>query len=197
MSGALCSVEGCGRTAVTRGMCRMHYARARRADPSRPRCAQAGCRHAVHARGWCQGHYLKHEADRLKARPSRDGYIMKGTQLAHVLIAEKVLGRKLPEGALVHHVNGDKADNRNANLVICPDEAYHNLIHMRMRALAATGDANSLYCNKCKLWGSPDVFHRLRNGVARHKPGLCARGMREPQRTKRPDTVPENQGKLF
>lgn len=40
-------------------------------------------------------------------------------QYVHILVAEKALGRTLPKGAEVHHVNEDRADNRNTNLVIC------------------------------------------------------------------------------
>jgi hypothetical protein len=51
----------------------------------------------------------------------------------HVLVAERALGKPLPKGAKVHHVNGIKSDNRPENLVICPDEAYHQLLHKRQR----------------------------------------------------------------
>jgi hypothetical protein len=43
----------------------------------------------------------------------------RGAVFESVLIAEKVLGKPLPEGAHVHHVNEIKDDNRNSNLVIC------------------------------------------------------------------------------
>lgn len=51
----------------------------------------------------------------------------------HVLVAEKALGRYLPDGVEVHHVNEIKHDNRGSNLVICEDQAYHRLLHKRMR----------------------------------------------------------------
>ena len=53
----------------------------------------------------------------------------------HVLIAEKALGKPLPKGAQVHHLNERKGDNRNTNLVVCPDDAYHKLLHKRARDL--------------------------------------------------------------
>lgn len=53
----------------------------------------------------------------------------------HVLVAEKALGKKLPHGAVAHHVNRNRADNRPSNLVICPNEKYHRLLHKRMREL--------------------------------------------------------------
>ena len=55
----------------------------------------------------------------------------------HVAVAERALGKPLPLGAEIHHVNEDKSDNRPENLVICPNAKYHALLHMRMRAIAS------------------------------------------------------------
>ena len=50
----------------------------------------------------------------------------------HIIIAEKALGKHLPTGAVVHHW-GAKDDNFGGNLVICPNRAYHNFLHKRIR----------------------------------------------------------------
>ena len=53
----------------------------------------------------------------------------------HVLLAERALGKPLPKGAVVHHT-GERHDNHGPfKLVICPDIAYHSLIHKRMKEL--------------------------------------------------------------
>jgi hypothetical protein len=59
----------------------------------------------------------------------------------HVLVAENALGRHLPPKAVVHHVNGDKTDNRPENLVVCESRAYHALIEARTRAYHRKKDA--------------------------------------------------------
>ena len=50
----------------------------------------------------------------------------------HVLIAENVLGRPLRRDECVHHINGDKLDNRNCNLLIC-SRSYHTWLHWTER----------------------------------------------------------------
>lgn len=49
----------------------------------------------------------------------------------HTVIAEKILGRKLKRNECVHHVDLNKSNNLNSNLVIC-DLAYHRFLHHRM-----------------------------------------------------------------
>src|SRR5690349_17194171 len=59
----VCSVEGCDRAVVARGICRRHYARLHRtgqleARPWRPKsqCAVEGCERISEARGYCSLH---------------------------------------------------------------------------------------------------------------------------------------------
>ena len=97
--------------------------------------------------------------------PHVGGYVMapapgharahKGYVFEHILVVERAIGRLLRRPECVHHINGDRADNRGANLVACQDQAYHSLLHQRARALAACGHAAWLTCNYCKQWADP------------------------------------------
>lgn len=79
---------------------------------------------------------------------NRDGYVM-----THRLIAEKALGRYLDPRNVVHHVDRNPINNANSNLVICEDQAYHALLHRRMRAYEACGNPNARKCWICGQWG--------------------------------------------
>ena len=94
-----------------------------------------------------------------------------GRRYAHVLIAEAAVGRKLPRGSCVHHADGDGTNNEKTNLVICPSQAYHKLLHVRMNALNESGHVDWRKCVFCKKYDSPQnlviksrVYH-----------GICAR----------------------
>lgn len=81
-------------------------------------------------KNWHGGSY-KHEQGYIRVHVGGNKYRME-----HVLIAEKALGKPLPPKAIVHHMNGDPGDNKTPwNLVVCPDQDYHLLLHRRAQAL--------------------------------------------------------------
>lgn len=132
------------------------------------KCSIDGCEKPVRARGWCEmhhGRWRRHgnpltllNAPHGSGSKDKAGYVKFGgvdnpeRKRQHVLVAEKALGKSLPAKAVVHHANEITSDNRPENLVICPNEKYHNLLHKRMRALKACGNPDYLKCKICKAY---------------------------------------------
>lgn len=79
------------------------------------------------------------------------GYRKKASRFEHRIIAERVVGRSLPATVVIHHVNGQPADNRHSNLVICENSAYHSLLHVRARIVKRGGDPQrQKICSGCQ-----------------------------------------------
>lgn len=142
---APCKIDGCEGLVKGRGWCAMHYARWKRwGDPNivqtgwRERrrkhpltCTFEGCDLPTSNRGWCEKHYRRwrkwgdpaicmweHLPDRWSTYA--DGY--KGKMIGgkivaqHRYVMEQHLGRNLLPHENVHHLNGDRGDNRIDNL---------------------------------------------------------------------------------
>lgn len=75
----------------------------------------------------------------------------------HRYIMQQHLGRKLKRNEYVHHINGDKRDNRLENLVVMSPQDHgtlHNLIHPKTKP-----------CKVCGKIFTPPIKHRARNTI--------------------------------
>lgn len=64
-----------------------------------------------------------------KREGKRDAYVTRHGLLEHRVMAERILGRQLREGEVVHHINRDKQDNRLENLMIFSSASEHAKWH--------------------------------------------------------------------
>lgn len=94
-----CSVEGCTARYASNGLCKAHNQRRRLGKPLDTPFRVV----APHGSGF------NHQGYR---RIGRNGKKV----LAHRLVMEEILGRPLLANENVHHINGDRSDNRSENL---------------------------------------------------------------------------------
>lgn len=133
----ICSVENCSAKTESRGLCHTHYVGAvRRGEIQTRKMVPFGSGHVDHRGVRFVG---------INGKPRRE----------HVLIVEEVLGHSLKPGQIVHHADLNPSNNSHGNLVVCPDDAYHKLLHQRTRAAEASGHADWLKCWLCKQYDYP------------------------------------------
>lgn len=163
-----CSAEGCDKPRMALGYCPTHYARFKKygdASVCKTRtqtkiCVVDGCDEPALARDLCAMHYMRNkmhgDPHTVKQAPHGTGYISNGYRIIrvnggpqvkeHRYIMEQHLGRKLLSSEHVHHINGDKSDNRLENLQLI-DHASHMALHHKS---PTTTDTHKL-CPKCEM----------------------------------------------
>lgn len=92
----------------------------------------------------------------------------------HQVIMEKKLGRKLIPGEIVHHINGDKQDNRPENLDLRANHAEHHFEHRHVGStLREPKEPNKTILCACGCSGKLmyyDNLGRPRTYVSGHNP---------------------------
>ena len=94
------------------------------------------------------------------------GYVALGArkEYEHRAVVERILGKSLPVGAEIHHVDGNGQNNCPTNLVVCPNHSYHLLLHARQQALAECGHVGWRKCRFCHDYADPLTMKETQDG---------------------------------
>ena len=107
---------------------------------------------------YAQGHHWRVKTPKSYRQAMRaDGVKVR----VHRIRAERALGRPLPWGVQVHHVDGTVGDH--SQLVICESDRYHKLLHARTRIVTLGGNPNTQkWCPQCEALKPRTEFSKNR-----------------------------------
>jgi predicted nucleic acid-binding Zn ribbon protein len=87
----------------------------------------------------------------------------KGYVYEHIVCACEMLGRNIKDGEVVHHLNGDRSDNRYENLLVL-DGSQHIKLHNWLRSCDfnhESVDENGKNCKKAKYIPYAHAFCKI------------------------------------
>lgn len=103
--------------------------------------------------------------------PNHPNASKNGCVYEHVIIAEKKLGRLLKDSEVVHHIDGNKKNNSESNLMVFATNNDHVMFHKSGKAYESDGVWHSIptqYQKKCAFCGK--LFYvRLKQEKNRRK----------------------------
>jgi hypothetical protein len=101
---------------------------------------------------------------------------VRGYAYEHRVVAEQKIGRELKPGEMVHHINGNKQDNRPENLEVVGDTAEHFFLHRKLNTgLKKPGEENpeiECACGCKRKFYKYDSSGRPRFYVSGHNPQI-------------------------
>ena len=103
-----CTFDGCGRPVHGRGLCGSHHAQYLNGRPLSLLRPDKGVTRPVGS--------MRRDGGYVRQKVSGHRFVGDGWPLQHVIVMSEVLGRPLRPGENVHHLNGQRDDNRPENL---------------------------------------------------------------------------------
>ena len=121
-------------------------------------CKIKGCNCTSKARGMCSSHYMRFwrygKADiPLKRAKNGEGFIRRGYKFfcykgkempEHRAVMQLYLGRKLKKDEHIHHINGNKLDNRIKNLEIIDIKTHGSLHGKQGKGISKSNGKNKI-----------------------------------------------------
>lgn len=139
--------------------------------PMRRSGPQSGALHA----GWKGGKIVDKTGYILVHRPDHPYANNAGYVREHRLVAEQVLGRHLTRNEVVHHKNGDHADNDPENLQVFDSNADHLRHELTGRIPKWTEEGYARMCSprrrRTSIPGSSESDETGSNGTSNHSTG--------------------------
>ena len=98
-----------------------------------------------------------------------------GSVMLHILVAEKMLGRNLTEQEVIHHIDGNRKNNNENNLMVFATQSdhisYHQMIKSKTKKDFILKQINGVYhCNYknkhtvCRICSKP-IYAYSKTGV--------------------------------
>ena len=112
---------------------------------------------------------------------------VRGYAYEHRIVAEAIVGRRLFPGEQIHHLNGNRQDNRKSNIVVAESLARHRFLHrtQRSKRLRLPGEENLVVLCACGCGTSLTIYDdsgRPRAYITGHNTAVLKKKQREESR---------------